>query len=147
MEGKRVEEVGPRPVESAMTLKEDLQVELGSNHQEVLNEAAQQSQLHLPSLFLGASPVKAIPDMQPSSCQWDPEAMHDAIQKNQEALQMVLTNQDMLKNLVDQVQNTMSSIEDRIQAIEQEMSIFAQFNKEINQLGDETNFSEIVFYP
>ncbi|KAK9405900.1 hypothetical protein NXF25_004674 [Crotalus adamanteus] len=73
--------------------------------------------------------------------------MHDAIQKNQEALQMVLTNQDMLKNLVDQVQNTMSSIEDRIQAIEQEMSIFAQFNKEINQLGDETNFSEIVFYP
>lgn len=71
----------------------------------------------------------------------------DAILKNQEALRMVLTNQDMLKNLVDQVQNTMSSLEDRIQAIEQEMSIFTQFNKEIDQLGDETNFSEIVFYP
>lgn len=71
----------------------------------------------------------------------------DAILKNQEALRMVLTNQAMLKNLVDQLQNTMSSIEDRVQAIEQEMSVFAQFNKEIDQLGDETDFNEIAFYP
>lgn len=71
----------------------------------------------------------------------------DAILKNQEALRMVLTNQATLKNLVDQLQNTVSSIEDRVQAIEQEISIFAQFNKEIDQIGDETNFNEIAFYP
>lgn len=71
----------------------------------------------------------------------------DAILKSQEALRMVLTNQAKLENLVDQLQNTMSSIEDRVQAIEQEMSVFAQFNKEINQLGDETDFNEIAFYP
>ncbi|KAG8127813.1 hypothetical protein E2320_014704, partial [Naja naja] len=143
MEGRRVEllqKVGPKPVESAMAPKENLRVELGSDNQELLNEIAQQSQQHLlPSLYSTASPVKTTLDMQPSSCQWYPEAMHNAILKNQEALRMVLTNQDKLKNLVDQLQNTMSSIEDRIQAIEQEMSIFAQFNKEINQLGDETN--------
>ncbi|ETE61588.1 hypothetical protein L345_12659, partial [Ophiophagus hannah] len=150
MEGRRVEllqEVGPKPVESVMAPKEDLRVELGSDNQELLNEIAQQSQLLLPSHYSRASPLKATPDIQPSSCQWYPEAMHNAILKNQEALRMVLTNQDMLKNLVDQLQNTMSSIEDRVQAIEQEMSIFAQFSKEIDQLGDETNLNEIAFYP
>ncbi|KAM6472773.1 uncharacterized protein PHA67_005813 [Liasis olivaceus] len=156
MEERRVElleEVGTRLValvQSAVALKEDLQVELDCVFakdsddqgvpQEVSSEGAQPSQVHLPPLYLRTSQVEVTSEVQPGNCQRHPVAMLDAILKNQEALRMVLTNQDTLKNLVDQLQNTVSAIEDRIRAIEQQMGAFAQFTKEINQLADETNW-------
>ncbi|XP_060126855.1 uncharacterized protein LOC132591602 [Zootoca vivipara] len=158
-------------VQGAVALKEDLQAELGHDfayqvHQVSSHgfpdEGAHQSQLQpalsplLPSLSPLPPPLSPLSPPQPRQATSPSKAasgMHlgngreqhapvlDAVLKNQEALRKVLMNQDALSNLVDRLQKTLSTIEERLQGIEQEMSILSQFTQELNQVGNEANWS------
>ncbi|XP_077781283.1 uncharacterized protein LOC144327038 [Podarcis muralis] len=165
----RLEEMGARIlalVESAVALKEDLKAELGhvfayqehqDSSQEVPDEGLQQSQLQpvlsplSPSISPLPPPLSPLSPQQPLQAASPSKAasgMHlgsgrelDAILKNQEALCKVLMNQDALRSLMDRLQKTLSTVEERLQAIEQEMNIISQFTQELNQVGNEANWT------
>nr|XP_020670857.1 uncharacterized protein LOC110091185 [Pogona vitticeps] len=133
------------------TLKEDLQVERSEacelvqhegkdDPEEVLDEAAQQSQLQPPLPQQATFLSNTISEVHLSERNEHSKVL-DTVRENQETLQMVLMNQETLKGLTAKLLKAVSSIEEKVQAMGQEMGTLSQFTQELNQVGDESNWA------
>lgn len=64
----------------------------------------------------------------------------DTTLENQ-ALQMILMNQETLKDLMAKLLKTVSAVEERLQTMGREIGSLSRFTQELNQVGDDNNWA------
>ncbi|KAJ7317237.1 hypothetical protein JRQ81_003399 [Phrynocephalus forsythii] len=70
-----------------------------------------------------------------------PVPMLDTVLENQDVLQMILMNQETLKDLMVKLLKMVSTIEEKVQAMGRDIGTLSQFTQELNQVGEENNWA------